>query len=131
MPFDDIFTDRIGDCSSGYFIIAVISISVAIKGSVTENKASKTCLSSAKFILGIKKIGLRTNELRLKCKYKNKGAQVLSARLVKLPNLLTKTLTRCFCNARGHVSNFGGDWAENNHEITAKFRANNPNFKQN
>ena len=58
-----------------------------------------------------------------------KGAKVLSARLAKVPNLLTTTLTRCLCNAREHVA-IWGDYAENNHEKTADVKGIYPNFKQ-
>ena len=37
----------------------------------------------------------------------NIGAKMLSARLAKVPNLLTTTLTSCLCNAIEHVAKCG------------------------
>ena len=39
--------------------------------------------------------------------FKNKRAKMSSARLAKVLNLLTETLTRCLCNAREHVAKSG------------------------
>ena len=40
-------------------------------------------------------------------KHQKIGAKVLSARLARVLNLMITSLTKCFCNARGHVAKSG------------------------
>ena len=62
-------------------------------------------------------------------KNQNKGAKVLSARLVKVLNLLITSLTTCLCNVREHAAIYGKISREQP-EITAEVQGNYLNFKQ-
>ena len=58
----------------------------------------------------------------------NIGAKVFSARLAKVLNLnADQMLMQC----QRACSEIWGDWAENNHEITAEVQDYYPKFKQN
>ena len=70
---------------------------------------------------------IRLKHHKSKHELKNIGAKVLSARLAKVLNILTTSLTTSSCNAREHVAKSGR--LENNQEI-AEVRGNYLNFKQ-
>ena len=58
------------------------------------------------------------------------GANVLSAKLAKVPNLLITSLATCCCNLKQHVANAGKKQAESYQRIRVECQGKYPNIKK-